>query len=407
MAIRVKTKDIADRLKPSLRRKSSSTYSDQNRVRLVKGGNEYFILLLELIEQAKHYIHLQTYIFDDDETGQLVAAALKAAAARKVRVYLLVDAYASQGLPKVFVNELKDAGVHFRFFAPLLKNKYFYFGRRMHHKIFVVDAVHALVGGINISNHYSDLDGIPAWLDMAVHVEGEISTDLCVLCWKTWKSFPINMKLTPCERMTLSYEIKPEDSCQVRMRRNDWVRRKNEISSTYVQMIRGAQSHITILCSYFLPGEIIRRTMKEASKRGVKITVITAGPADVMLSKRAERWLYDWMLRNNIDLYEYQPSVLHAKVAVCDGKWFTIGSYNVNDISAYASIELNLDIQNEVLAENLEVIIQNIIDNDCSMIVQENYKKTKNLFIQFSQWASYMLIRLIFNVLTSYYTRKR
>ena len=120
MAIGINTKDIAGRLKSSFKRKSSSRYSDRNKLRLVKGGKEYFNLLFQLIEQAKHHIHLQTYIFEDDETGRLVAAALKAAASRKVRVYLLVDAYASQGLPKVFVRELKDAGVHFRFFAPLL-----------------------------------------------------------------------------------------------------------------------------------------------------------------------------------------------------------------------------------------------------------------------------------------------
>ena len=90
----------------------------------------------------------------------------------------------------------------------------------------------------------------------------------------------------------------------------------------------------------------MRRLLTNAAKRGVKIKVITAGPSDIMLAKHAERWMYDWLLRNKIELYEYQPAILHAKVAVCDSEWITIGSYNLNNISAYASIELNLDVHN-------------------------------------------------------------
>jgi cardiolipin synthase len=276
----------------------------------------------------------------------------------------------------------------------------------MHHKIFVVDARYAVVGGINISNRYNDIGDTPAWLDMALFVEGEVAQQLCVLCWKTWKSFPINMGITPCEEMNLDFSYLAEQPCRIRIRRNDWVRRKNEISSTYAQMIRFAKSEITILCSYFLPGKVIRRLLSEAALRGVKVTIITAGPSDVMLSKRAERWLYDWLLRNNIDLYEYQPTVLHAKVAVCDGRLLTIGSYNVNDLSAYASIELNLDVQNEELTQSMRNVIEKIIEKDCKLITKAEYYKTKNLIRQFSRWLSYKLIRLVFHMLTFYYKQK-
>ena len=102
------------------------------------------------------------------------------------------------------------------------------------------------------------------------------------------------------------------------MRRNDWVRGKNEISATYSEMFRNARSHITILCSYFLPGKLIRGLLSNAAKRGVKIKVVIAGSSDIMLAKYAERWMYDWLLRNKIELYEYQPAILNAKVAVCE-----------------------------------------------------------------------------------------
>ena len=389
-----------------LLKKRTAQYSTKNKLRLVRGGKEYFDLLLDLISRAKYHIHLQTYIFDDDETGTQVAEALKEAASRNVEVYLLADGYASQIMTKKFVHDMRTSGIKFRYFEPLLRSKYFYFGRRMHHKIFVVDAMWALIGGINVSDRYNDVGGTAAWLDMAIMIEGEIAQQLCVLCWKTWKSFPLNMSITPCEEMAINFDHLLDRTCRVRIRRNDWVRRKNEISTTYLQMIRSANSHLTILCSYFLPGTVIRKALREAANRGVKITVVTAGPSDVRLSKLAERWMYDWMIRNRITLYEYQPTILHAKVAVCDTQQITIGSYNVNDISAYASIELNLDIKNEKLASELENRISLIIEKDCQLITEEELIKSRNIFRQFLRWFSYRLIRFLFHTLTFYYKQK-
>lgn len=388
-------------------RKNTPGYSARNHVKLIRGGKEYFDLLLSLINQATDNIHLQTYIFDDDETGLLVVEALKTAAKRNVQVYLLTDGYASQVMSQRVINELRRSGVHFRFFEPLFRSNYFYFGRRMHHKVFVADAKVALVGGINIANRYNDLPGKPSWLDFALYAEGEIAKELCVLCWKTWNIFPAKMDITPCEGIPPSFDVKDKLTSPVRMRRNDWVRRKNEISATYIELFRNARSHITILCSYFLPGKIIRRLLSNAAKRGVEIKVITAGPSDIMLAKHAERWMYDWLLRNKIKLYEYQPVVLHAKIAVCDSEWLTIGSYNVNNISAYASIELNLDVRDAAFAYGVEQTLNNIIQNECIEITSEGHIETKNILKQFVRWASYQIIRIIFYLLTFYYKQKR
>ena len=270
----------------------------------------------------------------------------------------------------------------------------------------VTDAKFAVVGGINVANRYNDMPGKPAWLDFALYTEGETARELCVLCWMTWNGFPAKMGITPCEEKQLVYDFKNEESSRVRMRRNDWVRHKNEISATYIEMFRNARSHITILCSYFLPGKIIRRLLRNAAKRGVKIKVITAGRSDVMLAKHAERWMYDWLLRNKIELYEYQPAILHAKVAVCDSEWLTIGSYNVNNLSAYASIELNLDVHNTDFATGVERILENIVQNECVAITKEALIQTKNIFKQFIRWSSYEIIRIIFYLLTFYYKQR-
>jgi cardiolipin synthase A/B len=391
----------------SLRQSKPAAYTAQNKIQLVRGGKQYFDLLLQLINQATESIHLQTYIFNDDTTGQLVAAALQAAAQRKVQVYLLADGYASQVMGKKMIAVLRAAGVHFRFFQPFFKSKQFYFGRRMHHKVFVADARFVLVGGVNIANRYNDMPTQPAWLDFALYAEGEIAKQFCVLCFKTWNNFSLNMGITPCEEKQQVFNFAEAEKTLVRMRRNDWVRRKNEISATYIEMFKNVQSHITILCSYFLPGKIIRRLLKNAAKRGVKIKVITAGPSDIMLAKYAERWMYDWLLRNKIDLYEYQPTVLHAKVAVCDGEWLTIGSYNINDISAYASIELNVDVHNANFAAALEQILSNIITAECIHITKEKHLQSKNIFKQFIRWCSYEFIRVVFYMLTFYFKRRR
>ncbi|MGE5106412.1 MAG: phospholipase D-like domain-containing protein, partial [Sphingobacteriales bacterium] len=323
---------------------ATSNYITNNKVKLVRGGKTYFDLLLKLIAEAKESIHLQTYIYDDDETGKMVTFALKEAVKRKVEVYVMADGYASQGLSKEFIDDLQNSGIRFRFFEPIFRSKYFYFGRRLHHKLFVVDARYAMVAGINVSNRYNDMPGKPAWFDFALYAEGEIARQLCVLCWKTWKGFIPGMGITPCEERALGFTIGQEDNSLVRMRRNDWVRRKNQISKTYIEMFTKARSHITILCSYFLPGRVIKRNILKAVKRGIKVKVIMAGLSDVKTAKLAERYMYDWLLRNKVEIYEYQENVLHGKIAVCDSEWMTIGSYNVNDISAYASIELNLDV---------------------------------------------------------------
>jgi len=390
-------------------RKNNQGYSTQNAVSLIRGGRPYFDCLTGLIRNARHSIHLQCYIYDDDITGREVADALKAAAARGVNVYLLADGYASQVMSRTFIQELRDSGIHFRYFEPLFRSKSFYFGRRMHHKVFVADAFHALVGGVNISDHYNDLPNQPGWLDFAVYVQGDIASSLCKLCWKTWFNFStVTVKSTLACKPGSENLLPPGSALsQVRMRRNDWVRAKNEISASYVEMLKNAEQRITIVCSYFLPGQIIRRLLKQASKRGVQIRVVIAGPSDVKIAKHAERWMYDWLLRNNIEIYEYQPNILHAKIAVCDGQWMTIGSYNINVISAYASIELNLDIKQDAFCLSAEKTLYGIIEKDCVQVTTANHQKSRNWAVQLLRWSSYQAIRFIFYLMTFYFKQKK
>jgi cardiolipin synthase len=386
--------------------KKKTGYSEQQHLDLVRGGKPYFDCLLQLIDQSTQYFHLQTYIFDEDETGLLVASHLKQAAWRGVKVMVLVDGYASQHLSKTFVSDLRQAGVRFRFFEPIFKRNHFYFGRRLHHKVAVADGQQALVGGVNIADKYNDLPGKPSWLDFAVFIEGKLARELCVVCWKTWKGFPVRTGRIHCGPQishNLSAEMQP---LLARMRRNDWVRAKNQISKSYIEMLSTAQTEVNLLCSYFLPGRILRRVMQLACRRGVKINVIMAGLSDVPMAKHAERYLYDWLLRNNINIYEYQQRVLHGKVATCDSKWMTVGSYNVNNVSAYASIELNIDVLHEGKTKQLEELLKTIMELDCEQVTYEKHLRSKTWLVQLLRWASYELIRIIFYLFTFYFKQK-
>ena len=384
----------------------TSNYSLHNRVRLVHGGKEFFSLAEQLINQAKSSIHFQTYIFDEDETGNFITEALINAAKRNVDVWLLADGFASQGLSKVYIDKLQQAGIHFRFFEPLLKSEHFYFGRRLHQKVIVVDAMKAIVGSMNISNRYNDLSGSKAWCDYAIYAEGEVCADLYKGCCRLWtKKRSFNFKSPSLKGGGLA-SIPEKEYCMVRVRRNDWVKRKNEIASSYSHMFRTAQKSISIVCSYFLPGKTIQTQLKRAVRRGVKVKVVLAGLSDVKSAKWAERYLYRWMLRHKIEVYEYQPTVLHAKMAVADGQLFTIGSYNLNGLSHYASIELNLEIKNELFASQMEKEIDAIIEKDCKKIDLVTYKIPLFSPKQFLHWASYHVIHLILRLSTFYFKQK-
>lgn len=380
-----------------------SGFTPGNRVLPVRGGKEYFERLERMISEARESIHLQTYIFDEDSTGRHIARLLMEACRRGVTVYLLTDGYASQNLSHHFIRELKKSGIRFRFFEPLFRSRYFYFGRRLHHKLAVVDSRAALVGGINISNRYNDLPGAPAWFDYALYAEGPIAAELCILCWKSWNGFPLVLSRPPCRPPAFTDTGGEPFTALVRMRRNDWVRRKNQISRTYLELLKQAREQVIIVSSYFLPGRVLQKNLAMAVRRGVKVKVVMAGLSDIALAKNAERYMYDWLLRNGMEIYEFRDTILHAKIAVADEEWYTVGSYNVNNISAYASIELNLDVHSAAAARLVKQQLEAVITDHCTPITWEQHRKSRNLFKQFIRWASYQFIRGVFYLFTFYF----
>jgi cardiolipin synthase len=374
-------------------------------VRLIRGGRAYFHALEELIANASDSIYFQTYIFEEDQTGNSVADALIKAATRGVKIFILLDGYASQQLSHSFIERMRASGIFFRWFEPLLRSKNFYFGRRLHHKVVVIDAQHCLIGGINICDRYNDVNNIPAWLDWAIHAEGEVALSVFYVCarramtrWNDSKTFKIPK---PNHVSTIHEE------CRVRMIVNDWVLGKKEISNSYLEMFRKSSDEIIIMSSYFLPGRDFRKRLREAARRKVRIRIILTHTSDVALAKSAERNLYHWLFRNNIEIYEYTKTILHGKIAVCDKKWVSIGSYNFNDLSAKASVEMNLEIADEGFGAHVDRQLDQIIQDDCVHITEADFDKHLGWAEAAWQKTAYTISRILLFVFTFYFRQRR
>jgi cardiolipin synthase len=286
-----------------------------------------------------------------------------------------------------------------------LKCEKFYFGRRLHHKILVADGIYALVGGINISDRYNDTPEKSAWLDWAIKVKGDASYELHKICNQFYaKKKTDNIFL---ERKPIMFANDVDANIPVRIRRNDWVKNKNDISATYMQMFKNAQDEIIIMSSYFLPGSFFKKNILKALDRGVTVKLILAGISDIGISKYAEKYLYRWAIRHGIEIYEYSNNVLHGKIAVYDNKFVTVGSYNINDISALASVELNLDINEEKFATNVTQTLSKIINKECVKINPNKNINQFSMIEQFLQWCSYELFRITFTLFTFYFRKSK
>ena len=200
-------------------------------------------------------------------------------------------------------------------------------------------------------------------------------------------------------RETIHHPVHYEENVKVKVLQNNWYRNKIEILKSYRSALKHAQNRMTIFASYFLPGRNERRLLRNASRRGVDIKIVLSAESDAPVFKRATNFLYDFILRNNITIYEYLPSNLHAKVATVDGKWSTIGSYNMNHLSDYGSIEMNADILDTQFAEKFEEILLEIIEKDCRQVTFEEYIHRKTWLFQLTDWFSYQMIRIMMRLM--------
>jgi cardiolipin synthase len=369
-------------------------------ITLVHSGEDYFSRLERIILESKTEIHIQTYIFDYDSTGKKIIAALKVAASRNVKINILLDGFGSLSFPTEIINELSKIGIELRVFSPFFSANSLYIGRRLHHKIVVSDCKTVLIGGINIAEKYHGTSTKEPWLDYAVEINDEtIAESLQKLC----RDIYFKNRIIRRKKIISNYENGEVNSISVLQ--NDWLKRKNEVFKAYIGKINTAEKEIVIASSYFLPGKRLTNALKKASQKGVKIKLILSGISDVPMARRASCHLYSKFLRYNIELYEWKKSVLHGKIAVIDANWTTIGSFNLNNLSSYASIEMNVAIHSEEFAKDYLVHLNDIIAQ-CEKVTPETLKLTNGMASKLTNWISYWISRTI-EIMVTYFPHKR
>jgi cardiolipin synthase len=261
----------------------------------------------------------------------------------------------------------------------------------------LIDGETAIIAGMNIADRYHGKASVKEWLDFAILIKGPECAHVLFILKRLWNRAFISRK--DRSRETAHHLVVYAENVKVKVLQNNWYRNKIEILKSYRSALKHAQSRMTIFASYFLPGRNERRLLRNASHRGVDIRIVLSAKSDEPVFKRATNFLYDFILRNNITIYEYLPSNLHAKVATVDGNWSTIGSYNMNHLSDYGSVEMNADILDNQFTEKFEGLLQEIIEKDCRQVTFDEYIRRKTWLFQITGWFSYQMIRIMMRLM--------
>jgi cardiolipin synthase A/B len=377
-----------------------SRFIPGNQVTLLHNGGAYFPAIEAAFDRARHEIFLETYIYEDDATGQKIANALKRAARRGVNVYVLIDGFGSKDLPPNMLDSLRTGGVRTLIYRHKISPWTFRRNRlrRLHRKIAVVDREIAFVGGINIIDDRKPTDDIPPRYDFAVSVEGPLVDVIRLSARRQWsKTAWHNLR----KGLGRDRALPPPASTGGNMRAaflvRDNVRHRRDIEAAYLRSIDQAKSEIILANAYFLPGLNFRHTLIKAAGRGVRVVLLLQGRVEYFLQHYASQALYGHFLDAGIEIYEYRKSYLHAKVAVIDGHWATVGSSNLDPFSLLLSHEANVVVDDEEFCAGLTHSLKQTMEADGRRILPDRWKQQSAGF-RFMSWLSYGLLRLVMGI---------
>lgn len=373
-----------------------------NELTLLQSGKAFFPQLCADIDAAKHSIYLESYIYAADEIGHKVAQSLKSAAERGVKVRMLLDGFGSAELPGAFVDDLHKIGVEVQWFrreiSPFtMSRSRMRRLRRMHRKLAAIDGEIAFVGGINIIHDIpAKLEFDAPRLDYAVRIQGELAGEVQAAMqrlWEmvSWAAFRKRVK----EQGWRLYRTKPRPRSNVQLVLRDNIRHRRDIERAYLTAIVDAKREVVVANAYFLPGRLFLRALMHAARRGVHVMVVVQGRVEYRLQHYATLALYGRLLNAGVEIYEYHASYLHAKVAVVDGEWATVGSFNIDPFSLFLAREANLVVHDADFAADLRDSLLASIKRDGRQVELAG----SNLIIRFLSLMSYGLIRFIIGVL--------
>lgn len=371
-----------------------------NRLTLLQNGAAYFPRLCADIDAARLSVNLETYIYAADGSGHMVAEALRRAAERGIAVRLLLDGFGSAELPQHWVDELRTAGVEVQWFRREVSPFTLQRNRRrrlyrLHRKLAVIDGEIAFVGGINI------VDDIPAHaglseprLDYAVRVQGPLAGEAHMAARRLWST--VSWATLRRRSRTLGRSpARPAQDAPVSLLLRDNLRHRRDIERAYLRAIAGARSEIVIANAYFLPGRTFRRALVAAAASGVRVVLLLQGRVEYWVQHYATQALYDRLLAAGIEIYEYRASHLHAKVAVVDGAWATVGSSNIDPFSLLLAREANLVVRDAGFAREL----RDSLYAEIGRHGQRVDRGARSLWPRMLARLSYGLIRLLVSLL--------
>lgn len=361
-------------------------FAPGHQVDLLQGSQEFFSALVQAIERSVNEVRLETYIFNVEASGALVAHALERAALRGVKVFVVMDGAGTDSLSPEWADRFSVAGVSWRIFSPLgrmglvVPSRW----RRLHRKLCVVDGRVAFCGGINVLDDFYDPNhGVleSPRFDFAVRVTGPLveSAHAALLqFWlrlqatrvvrqgdltAAWQALHEAAKLTPevmvhadASDATPALAVPAQTRADLILRDN--LRHRTRIERAYRQAIGEAQHDIIIANAYFLPGRKIRQGLMHAAQRGVRVRLLLQGRYEYFMQFHAARMVYGKLLAAGVEITEYHVSFLHAKVAVIDGHWATVGSSNLDPLSLLLAREANVVVDDVAFAQDLQARLE-------------------------------------------------
>ena len=364
-----------------------------NQVELLQGGDELFPRMHSAIAAAQREVWLATYIFHDDPAATALAVTLKDAASRGVAVHVVVDGFGSIKTLQAVRALFADSGVRLEVFRPL-DRWYAWLQpgqlRRLHQKMCVCDEQVAFVGGINLIDDRHDMNH--GWtdeprLDYAVQLQGPLAAQVHASTramwarahlWRDWRDEfkAVARSARPVKKaMTIVRQLRgvqpqaagvahaePEGAVRAAFLARDNLRQRRIIERSYVEAIRRARHSVDLAVPYFYPGRSFRRALRHAARRGVAVRLLLQGKVDYRIAALAARALYDEMRANGVRIFEYTPAFLHAKVAVVDDDWATVGSSNIDPLSLLLNLEANVVVRDRAFCASLRGRLQQAFD---------------------------------------------
>lgn len=355
--------------------------------------------MLRAIASARYEIFLESYLYRDDATGRRVSAALIWAARRGVTVRVLLDGFGAGDLPRRLRLCLERGGVQLLFFRPerwllsLDRHRL----RRMHRKVVVLDGRMAFVGGINILDDVDRPDERPRY-DYALRVEGPVVEDLRRLVAREWRSTAWSQLRRGWRRVPpLASTPGPAGPSRAALVVRDNVRHRRAIEAAYLRAIAEARDEIIIANAGFLPGRRFRAALLAAAERGVRVILLLQGRVETALQHFATQLLYGPLLAAGVAIHEYQAGFIHAKVAVVDGEWMTVGSSNLDPFSLLTAREANLLVRDRGLAGLLRRDLLRHIQHEALPVTRADQGR-QPWWRAALPWLSYQLVRILLGV---------